>query len=98
MDRRSTICTIFIHAAALLVALAVLAPLAWLFVMSVSSNADLSARPLHWWPQDFDLSRYRQLLSLETGAAFLASLRNSIETFSPRLINSSRYSNFRDLP
>ncbi|WP_353471449.1 carbohydrate ABC transporter permease [Salipiger sp. H15] len=78
MDHRSPLFTVFIHAAALLVALAVLAPLAWLFVMSVSSNADLSAKPLHWWPETFDLSRYRQLLSVETGAAFLAALRNSI--------------------
>lgn len=79
MEHRSLGFTIFVHAAALIVALGVLAPLGWLFVMSISSPADLSAKPLHWWPEQIDLSRYRQLLSRETGAAFLASLRNSIE-------------------
>ncbi len=79
MEHRSLGFAIFVHLAALIVALAVLAPLAWLFVMSISSPADLSAKPLHWWPDTIDLSRYRQLLTPETGAAFLASLRNSIE-------------------
>ncbi|EIE50842.1 sugar ABC transporter permease [Salipiger aestuarii] len=79
MEHRSLGFAIFVHVAALGVALTVLAPLGWLFVMSVSSPADLSAKPLHWWPDSIDLSRYRQLLTPETGAAFLASLRNSIE-------------------
>ncbi|WP_428929513.1 carbohydrate ABC transporter permease [Marinibacterium sp. SX1] len=78
MEHRPIALTIFIHLAALIVALVVLAPLAWLFVMSVSSNADLSAKPLAWWPETFDFSRYRTLLNRETGQAFLASLRNSV--------------------
>ena len=81
MDQPSRTFTIFIHAMALLVALVILAPLVWLFVMSISSNADLSSKPLHWWPDTFDFSRYSTLLSRadnSTGAAFTASLWNSI--------------------
>jgi multiple sugar transport system permease protein len=82
MERRSPAFTAFVHAAAVLLAAVVLAPLAWLFVMSISPAADLSAKPLHWWPQAADFSRYRMLLSTaenSTGAAFTASLGNSIE-------------------
>lgn len=85
MERRSLPFAIFIHAAALLMAVVVLAPLAWLFVMSVSPAADLAARPLRWWPQSVDFSRYAALLSTvenSAGAAFTASLRNSLEVAS----------------
>jgi multiple sugar transport system permease protein len=81
MERRSLVASIAIHLAALVLALFVLAPLIWLFLMSISSPPDLSARPLHWWPQTVDFSRYRTLISLvgnSTGEAFLASLRNSL--------------------
>jgi multiple sugar transport system permease protein len=50
--------------------------------MSISPAADLSAKPLHWWPQEADFSRYKLLLSTvenSAGAAFTAALRNSIE-------------------
>ena len=49
MERRSPAFTVFIHAAALLLALIIVAPLAWLFVMSISPAADLAAKPLRWW-------------------------------------------------
>ena len=82
MERRSPIFTIFIHACALLLAAVILAPLAWLFIMSISPAADLAAKPLRWWPQAVDFSRYRLLLSTaenSVGAAFTSSLVNSIE-------------------
>jgi multiple sugar transport system permease protein len=81
MERRSTLATIVVYAAALVLALVILAPFVWLAIMSISSAADLSSRPLHWWPQTFDLSRYVTLLTIgsnSAGAAFLASLRNSL--------------------
>lgn len=81
MERRSLAASVLIHAAALLLAAVILAPVVWLFLMSISSAADLSARPLNWWPTTVDLSRYAHLLSLvenSAGAAFLASLRNSL--------------------
>jgi multiple sugar transport system permease protein len=82
MERRSLAFTFFIYAAALLMAVVILAPLAWLFMMSISPAADLAAKPLRWWPHTADFSRYRLLLSTaenSAGAAFTASLRNSIE-------------------
>lgn len=81
MERRSLLGTIAVHFAALVLALFVLAPLAWLFVMSISSTPDLTAKPLHWWPESVDFSRYNTLISLaanSAGEAFLASLRNSL--------------------
>lgn len=81
MERRSLAATIAIHAAALALAVLVLAPVFWLFVMSVSPAADLLAKPLRWWPGSFDFSRYRELLTFAPntmGQAFLAALRNSL--------------------
>lgn len=82
MEHQSSAFRIFIHVVALLVALVILAPLAWLFIMSVSSNADLSAKPLHWWPDTLDFSRYVTLFSRaenSVGEAFMASLGNSVK-------------------
>lgn len=81
MERKSLAFSIFVHICALLLAAAILAPLVWLFVMSISPAADLSAKPLRWWPQVADFSRYQLLLSTvanSAGAAFTASLRNSL--------------------
>ncbi len=50
MERQSLTLTIFVHIAALVLAIVILAPVAWLFVMSISSTPDLLAKPLHWWP------------------------------------------------
>ncbi|MDX8465351.1 carbohydrate ABC transporter permease [Mesorhizobium sp. VK23B] len=82
MERKSPLFTAFIYACAILLAAVILAPLVWLFVMSISPAADLAAKPLRWWPRSADFSRYAQLLSTaenSAGAAFTASLRNSIE-------------------
>ena len=81
MEHQSRLFSVFVHAMALLVAVIVLAPLAWLFIMSVSSNADLSAKPLHWWPETLDFSRYATLFDRSEGSAgeaFMASLFNSV--------------------
>lgn len=82
MERKSPIFSLFIHASALLLAAVILAPLLWLFVMSISPAADLAEKPLRWWPQHMDFSRYLTLLSAvenSAGAAFMASLGNSIK-------------------
>jgi multiple sugar transport system permease protein len=81
MERRSPLASIGIYGAALLLAIFLLAPVVWLFVMSISSTSDLTAKPLHWWPSAVDLSRYRVLLTLGAntlGETFLATLRNSL--------------------
>ena len=81
MERRSPFATFLVHCAAFLLGVFILAPLVWLFVMSISSTQDLTAKPLHWWPRATDFSRYRTLVTIaanSTGQAFLASLRNSL--------------------
>jgi multiple sugar transport system permease protein len=81
MERKSFLFSFFLHACALLLAVIILAPVAWLFIMSISPAADLTAKPLVWWPQSVDFSRYGILLSgveNSAGAAFVASLINSI--------------------
>ncbi|GGA88291.1 sugar ABC transporter permease [Brucella endophytica] len=82
MERRSLAFLIFIYASALLLAIVVLAPILWLFIMSISSTSDLTARPLHWWPQQMDFSRYKLLLATgdnSAGAAFVSALLNSLK-------------------
>lgn len=82
MERKNPIFTAFIYVCALLLAAVILAPLVWLFIMSISPAADLAAKPLRWWPQTVDFSRYGVLLSRaenSAGAAFISSLVNSIE-------------------
>lgn len=81
MERKSFLFSFFIHACALLLAIVILAPVVWLFIMSISPAAGLTAKPLVWWPQSVDFSRYGVLLSSienSAGAAFVASLVNSI--------------------
>lgn len=82
MERRNPAFNIFIYSCALLLAAVILAPVLWLFIMSISPAADLAAKPLRWWPQSPDFSRYGVLLSTlenSAGAAFTSSLVNSIE-------------------
>ena len=82
MERRSLTATILVHAAALLLAAVILAPVVWLFIMSISSTTDLITKPLRWWPETIDLSRYGVLLSSvanSAGEAFVASLFNSLK-------------------
>jgi multiple sugar transport system permease protein len=59
----------------------IVAPVFWLFVMSISSANDLTAIPLHWLPETPDFSRYARLFSLTEGSSgkeFLSALRNSL--------------------
>ena len=71
------------YGAALILAISIVAPLLWLFLMSVSSSADLARVPLEWLPRHWDFSRYGRLLSLapgQPGELFLHALANSIIT------------------
>ena len=81
MERKNPVAQIFIYVFAVLLAVVILAPLVWLFVMSISPAADLSAKPLRWWPETIDFSRYQTLFATaenSMGEAFMASLRNSL--------------------
>ena len=84
MERRSLLASILIHAAALLLAAVILAPILWLFVMSISPAADLAAKPLRWWPETMDFSRYAALLSFgdhakEISGGFRLTTNNRME-------------------
>lgn len=73
--------TIAIYLAAITVAIVTLAPLLWLFIMSIASAKDLMTVPLKFIPEQFDFSRYAILLGLEGDLSpnpFLHALRNSI--------------------
>ncbi len=81
MERRSPLFSVVIYACAILLVVGILMPIVWLAVMSISSPADLSAKPVHWIPDHLDFSRYARLTDLadnSAGAAFLAALFNSI--------------------
>lgn len=71
---------IALYCGVLLVTVGILAPVCWLFIMSISSMADLTARPMRWFPATPDFSRYRTLLTFEPNSAgeiFLLALRNT---------------------
>jgi multiple sugar transport system permease protein len=82
MERQSLGFTIFLYLAAALLALMILAPFGWLFVMSISSTSDLVSKPLRWWPEESDWSRYRLLFDTTPnthGASLMAALGNSVK-------------------
>jgi multiple sugar transport system permease protein len=62
---------IFIHLAALVAAVAILAPFLWLVYSSLVGSGDLLARPLRWWPSQVTFGRYREIFSADRGAAAL---------------------------
>jgi multiple sugar transport system permease protein len=62
---------ILIHVLALVATVVILAPFAWLVYSSVVGQSDLLAKPMHWWPEQVTLSRYREIFSADTGAAAL---------------------------
>jgi multiple sugar transport system permease protein len=79
--RRSLTATILVYVAVAVFVVSILAPVAWLFIMSISDANDLTTIPLRWIPEQPDFSRYARLFSLEEGSAglaFLSALRNSV--------------------
>jgi multiple sugar transport system permease protein len=72
---------ILTYLAVLVLVVVTVAPLAWLFIMSISSTKDLTSLPLHWLPDQADFSRYARLLTLaahSAGEEFVYALRNSL--------------------
>jgi multiple sugar transport system permease protein len=81
MERQSPWFKAFLYGTAFLLAVFILAPIAWMLIMSVSSTNDLTTIPLPWLPQAFDFHRYVDLLTIAEngrGSEFLAAMRNSI--------------------
>jgi multiple sugar transport system permease protein len=71
---------IFVHVAAVLVAIVILAPFAWMLTASVSDPTSLITRPYHWIPQHWDFSRYAQIFQgkgQDVAGAFRQSVINS---------------------
>lgn len=69
------------YGAVLLLVLVIVVPVAWLFIMSISTTPELTSVPLGWLPAAPDWSHYAALVSLEPnspGEAFLSALRNSL--------------------
>src|SRR2546423_14983906 len=71
---------VFVHVAAVLVALVFLLPFGWLVVASLAGSSDLLSRPLHWVPAHISLDRYKQIFTANgenVFAQFRASVLNS---------------------
>jgi multiple sugar transport system permease protein len=78
--RTSTRYQIFVHVAAILVSVVILAPFAWMMTASVSDPTALITRPYHWIPQHLDFGRYSQILQgkgQDVASAFRKSVINS---------------------
>ena len=73
-----------IHLAAVLMAVVVLAPFAWLLISSISPPRELLAPDPHWWPDDPTLERYRAIFATSDGngtnvaANFRQAMVNSV--------------------
>jgi len=79
--RRDIIPAVLTYAAVAVLVVTTLAPLLWLFIMSISSTPELTAVPLRWIPSHADFSRYGKLLSVaahSAGEEFIYALRNSL--------------------
>jgi len=66
-----------VYALAVVLALSVLAPVAWLAISSVSQLSELLSRPLHWWPRQPTAERYTAIFWGGAGQEFRYALRNS---------------------
>ena len=77
--RRSRRNTVLVHLAALLVAVLILLPFAYMISASVSPQSNLISRPPQWIPDRLDWSRYRQILAGDggAGATFRSAMVNS---------------------
>lgn len=81
MRRRRPVPTLLIYVSVAALVVTTLAPLVWLFIMSISSTKDLTTVPLAWLPSRADFSNYVRLISLaphSIGEEFLYALRNSL--------------------
>jgi len=79
--RRDILPTALTYLAVVVLVVTTLAPLIWLFIMSISSTPELTAVPLRWIPSHADFSRYGRLLSIaahSAGEEFIFALRNSL--------------------
>lgn len=78
--RRKTYIQVLLYAAALVVAVFMLAPFAWMLIASVQPQAELVSLPLPWWPEHFYPDRYLAIFTSPdpTSVKFRAGLVNSL--------------------
>src|ERR1019366_8098188 len=70
MNRRARPLALFpTYLSAFLLVVVTLAPLVWLFIMSISSTKELTSLPLHWLPDEADFSRYAKLITIAAHSA-----------------------------
>ncbi len=75
--------TVLKYFALIILMVFIIIPFLWLLIMSVSSSADLTTKPLRWIPERIDLSSFKELLTMginSRGEMFLFALRNSLTT------------------
>jgi multiple sugar transport system permease protein len=72
---------VLIYGSALLTAIVIVAPFAWLMISSVASPADLLTRPLGWIPEHASLDRYVSI--------FEGGVNDAADTFRAALVNST---------
>ncbi|HEY3683300.1 MAG TPA: carbohydrate ABC transporter permease [Streptosporangiaceae bacterium] len=71
---------IFVHAMAAVVAVIILAPLAWLVYASLVPRVELLALPYHWWPRHWTAQRYADIFAAggDVAGTFRYALVNSL--------------------
>jgi len=67
-----------LHVAAVVVAVLLLAPFAWMVLASLHTQAELLHIPLRWWPATFFPQRYVALFTDPANAEFRFAMRNSL--------------------
>ncbi|MHB0927946.1 MAG: carbohydrate ABC transporter permease, partial [Candidatus Nanopelagicales bacterium] len=72
----------FIHIAAVVMAIVIIAPFAWLFISSISPATELLATHPHWIPSHPTLSRYIAIFTSAEGAQDVAA------SFRQAMVNS----------
>jgi multiple sugar transport system permease protein len=80
LGQRSFLQSAFLGLALAVFVVATLLPVLWIFIVSVTPAADLTAKPLSFIPSRLDFGNYAQLLTFAAntpGEAFLKALRNS---------------------
>jgi multiple sugar transport system permease protein len=68
------------YVAAIVVFIVIVAPLAWLFISSISTQNELLSVPIHWIPEQPTFARYEQVLyatGTDVAAVFRRSMINS---------------------
>lgn len=79
--KRKTSAAVLTYAAAVLVAVGCVAPLAWTLIASVSTQSDIVSKPARWLPSELYLDRYATILfdaDSPVGQSFRAAFLNSL--------------------